>query len=124
MHMLGFSDVIVHPAEGEECPPSGAAPDEIVMALSRAKAREVATGLHEDALVIAADTIVWLDELSDDEIRSYIATGEPMDKAGAYGAQGKGALFVRAIEGDFFNVMGLPVCRLGQMLAKKGVPVL
>ena len=47
-----------------------------------------------------------------------------MDKAGAYGAQEKGALFVRAIEGDFFNVMGLPVCRLGQMLAKKGVPIL
>ena len=62
--------------------------------------------------------------LEDSIIERYVDGGEPMDKAGAYGAQGKGALFVRAIEGDFFNVMGLPVCRLGQMLAKKGVPIL
>ena len=46
-----------------------------------------------------------------------------MDKAGAYGAQGKGALFVKRIEGDFFNVMGLPICRLGEMLKKQGVNV-
>ncbi len=47
-----------------------------------------------------------------------------MDKAGAYGAQGKAALFVRGIEGDFFNVMGLPLCRLGTMLRKQGVELL
>ncbi|MCR5089404.1 MAG: Maf family protein [Oscillospiraceae bacterium] len=62
--------------------------------------------------------------LSDGEIRRYIATGEPMDKAGAYGAQGIGALFVREIHGDFFNVMGLPLCRLGEMLSRKGVSIL
>lgn len=62
--------------------------------------------------------------LEDEEIARYIATGEPMDKAGAYGAQGKGALFVESIEGDFFNVMGLPLCRLGQMLKKQGVKIL
>ena len=67
---------------------------------------------------------VWFRELSDEEIARYIATGEPMDKAGAYGAQGRGALFVRSIEGDFFNVMGLPLCRLGQMLRKQGVELL
>jgi septum formation protein len=67
---------------------------------------------------------VWFRELSDGEIARYVATGEPMDKAGAYGAQGRGALFVRAIEGDFFNVMGLPLCRLGQMLKKQGVELL
>ncbi len=67
---------------------------------------------------------VWFRELSEKEITRYIATGEPMDKAGAYGAQGRGALFVRAIEGDFFNVMGLPLCRLGQMLKKQGVELL
>ena len=67
---------------------------------------------------------VWFRELSEEEIARYIATGEPMDKAGAYGAQGRGALFVRAIEGDFFNVMGLPLCRLGQMRKKQGVELL
>lgn len=67
---------------------------------------------------------VFFRELSDDEITGYIATGEPMDKAGAYGAQGIGALFIERIEGDFFNVMGLPVCRLGEMLKKQGVKLL
>ena len=175
MHMLGFSDVIVHPAQGEEQAPKGASPEETVKALSRSKAEEVAALFGPDALVIAADTIVWLDgeilgkphseeqafamlrrlsgrehevytgvtvldgegelceaersvvhfrELADEEIRRYIATGEPMDKAGAYGAQEKGALFVRAIEGDFFNVMGLPLCRLGKMLKEQGVSIL
>ena len=67
---------------------------------------------------------VWFRELDEAEIARYIATGEPMDKAGAYGAQGLRALFVRAIEGDFFNVMGLPLCRLGLMLKKQGVELL
>lgn len=63
-------------------------------------------------------------KLTSDEINAYIADGEPMDKAGAYGAQGKGSLFVEKIDGDFFNVMGLPLCRLGQMLKKQGVELL
>ena len=54
------------------------------------------------------------------EIAAYVATGEPLDKAGSYGAQGKGALFVQKIDGDFFNVMGLPLCRLDAMLKKLG----
>ena len=54
--------------------------------------------------------------LSDDEILSYIATGEPMDKAGAYGIQGYGSLLVREIKGDYFNVVGLPVARLEREL--------
>lgn len=57
-------------------------------------------------------------ELSDREIRSYVATGEPMDKAGAYGIQGGAALFCTHMVGDFYNVMGLPVCRLGELLRK------
>ncbi len=51
-------------------------------------------------------------ELSDSEILRYIATGEPMDKAGAYGIQGRGSLFVKGIKGDYFNVVGLPVAEL------------
>lgn len=62
--------------------------------------------------------------LSPQEIESYVDTGEPMDKAGAYGAQGKAALFVRGIDGDFFNVMGLPLCMLGEMLKTQGVELL
>ena len=69
-------------------------------------------------------TRVTFRALTDEEIRAYIATGEPMDKAGAYGAQGLASLFVEGIDGDFFNVMGLPVCRLGKMLKEVGVVLL
>jgi septum formation protein len=54
--------------------------------------------------------------MTDAQIAAYVATGEPMDKAGAYGIQGKGALHIRGIEGDFYTVMGLPVCRLNEIL--------
>ena len=59
--------------------------------------------------------------LTDREIRHYVSTGDPMDKAGAYGVQGLAALFVSGIQGDYFNVMGLPLCLLGGMLADFGV---
>ena len=58
------------------------------------------------------------------ELRAYIAGGEPMDKAGAYGVQGQGALLVERIDGDFFNVMGLPVVLLEEMLREFGVVLL
>ena len=69
-------------------------------------------------------TPVTFRELTDAEIAAYIATGEPMDKAGAYGIQGIGCLFVSDIQGDYFNVMGLPVYRLGLMLKDFGVDCL
>ena len=62
------------------------------------------------------ETKVEFYELSDKEIADYIKTGEPMDKAGAYGIQGKGALLVKGIDGDYYNVMGLPVARLLRVL--------
>lgn len=59
--------------------------------------------------------------LRDDEIEAYIATGEPMDKAGAYGIQGYGATIVERVEGDYFSVMGLPLVRLIGLLRDVGV---
>ncbi|MFM9328434.1 Maf family protein [Paenibacillus mesotrionivorans] len=64
---------------------------------------------------------VTFSPMTEEEIWSYIRTGEPMDKAGAYGVQGMGALFIEKIAGDFFSVMGLPVNRLYQMLGKWGI---
>ena len=67
----------------------------------------------------AEQTAVEFYLLSDEEIRAYIATGEPMDKAGAYGIQERGALLIKRIEGDYYNVMGLPVGRLSRVLKGK-----
>ena len=74
--------------------------------------------------VLRGDTAITFTEitdlhfcpLSEREIARYVASGEPMDKAGAYGIQGGAALFCERMEGDYYNVMGLPVCRLGQTL--------
>lgn len=63
-------------------------------------------------------TDVTFRELSDDEIENYISTDEPYDKAGGYGIQGRGALLIRRIGGDYFNVVGLPVSRLNIELKK------
>lgn len=70
------------------------------------------------------ETAVCFRALAPGEIWGYIATGEPMDKAGAYGIQGVGALLVRGIRGDYCNVVGLPVFRLGRILARFGVDLL
>lgn len=62
--------------------------------------------------------------LSDQEIRNYIATGEPMDKAGGYGIQGLASMFVVGLDGDYYNVMGLPICTLTVLLRRFGVKLL
>ena len=72
-------------------------------------------------LTESESTGVFFRPASEAELRRYIATGEPMDKAGAYGVQGRGALLVERLEGDFFNVMGLPLLRLARMLEKFGI---
>ena len=175
MEMLGVRELVVRPAEAEEKAPDGLAPAELVQALASHKAREVALRSGPGDIVVAADTVVWLENrvfgkpkdegeaadmlralsgrthevftgvaviragkertravrsevrfrvLSEREIAAYIATGEPMDKAGAYGIQGRASLFVEGIDGDFFNVVGLPLCTLGLMLREQGVELL
>ena len=69
-------------------------------------------------------TDVVFKPLSLEEIDAYIATGSPMDKAGAYGIQDGAAVFVEALRGDYYNVMGLPVCSLVKRLRAKGISVL
>ena len=173
LEMLRVEGLEIVPALGEERPDPHLAPAELVQALSRQKAAEVAARCGDpEAVVIGADTVVALSgavlgkprdardaermlsalsgrthavytgvtvrrgdtvrsaaertlvtfrTLEAGEIARYIATGEPMDKAGAYGAQGLASLFVEKLEGDFFNVMGLPLCLLGKLLKELGV---
>ena len=78
----------------------------------------------EHILTRAATTHVFFRSAEESELRAYIRGGEPMDKAGSYGVQGQGALLVERIDGDFFNVMGLPVLLLSRMLEEFGVKLL
>lgn len=98
--------------------------------LRRLSGREhqVMTGLcvlsdsYEETVTVT--TTLRMRHLSDEEIRAYIATGEPMDKAGAYGIQGLASMFVVGLDGDYYNVMGLPVCTLTMILRKCGIKIL
>jgi septum formation protein len=81
----------------------------------------VAVG-YEGRIVSGVETVdVTFLPLSEEEIRRYVATGEPMDKAGAYGIQGYGATIVRRIDGDYFAVMGLSLVRLVSLLREVGI---
>jgi septum formation protein len=75
-------------------------------------------------LVDSVVTAVWFRHLRDDDIAAYVATEEPFDKAGAYGIQGRAALFVDRVDGDYFTVVGLPLTRLAALLEQIGVRVL
>ena len=78
----------------------------------------------ERVLTRAETTRVWFDPLDEAAIAAYIASGEPMDKAGAYGIQGLASIFVDKLDGDYYNVMGLPLCTLAQMLWQFGINIL
>lgn len=171
LSLLGFPFTVLSVDVDETIPPN-AVPNEIVGLLSRKKA-EAALRNDSDHLILAADTVVvlnndilgkptdrddarkMLSRLSDnthtvytaftlissktkqsltevvstrvrmrsiasEEIEAYVNDGEPMDKAGAYAIQGKAAIFIEGIEGDYFNVVGLPLFRLSQRLREFG----
>lgn len=173
---MGIADPEILVTDADESYDPALSPQEIVSGICRKKAEAAAKVLQDpEALIVAADTMVFLDglrlgkprdeedafrmlralsgrehlvctglalicgdrvevesettsvrfaQLTDEEISAYIATGEPMDKAGAYGIQGRAALFVTGISGDYFNVMGLPIYHLGQLLRGFGVRLL
>ena len=81
---------------------------------------DVSTAKQQTAIAV---TRVWFRELSPAMIASYVASGEPLDKAGAYGIQGRGALFVERIDGCYFNVVGMPLVLLADLLKKNGVTI-
>jgi len=91
-----------------------------MLSLLSGKTHSVYTGVtvlgSEGDTTFSVETKVKFFNLTETEIREYIETGEPMDKAGAYGIQGKGSLLVESIDGDYFNVVGLPVSRLAKIL--------
>ncbi|MGH2403218.1 MAG: Maf family protein [bacterium] len=107
-------------------------PDEAGTMLRRLSGRthHVTTGVvvaHGRRAVELADdsvTAVRFRTLRDDEILRYVATREPMDKAGAYGIQGRAALFVERVEGDYFGVVGLPLVSLARLLDSVGVQMI
>ena len=174
LERMGLTEFEIRPAQGEETADPALAPAQLVEELSRQKAQEIAATAEAEDIIIAADTVVAVDDrvlgkprsrdeavemlttlsgrdhavytgvtvcrgdvvctehectrvtfrpLTGAEIEAYVDTKEPMDKAGSYGIQGLGSLLVKGIEGDYYNVMGLPVCRLGQMLRQVGLDV-
>lgn len=105
--------------------PQNAADAKKMLAKLSGKVHQVITGVSVyskgQCISFSHITEVEFFELYDKEIDDYISTGEPMDKAGAYGIQGRGALLVKGICGDYFNVVGLPVAQLSRMLKQMNV---
>jgi len=110
--------------------PADARDAERMLTMLSGKAHRVITGLAVmdaatgKALTRASVTRVWFRGLSSREIASYAATGEPLDKAGAYGIQERGALLVDRIDGCYTNVVGLPLSLLGDLLRAFGVDLI
>jgi septum formation protein len=123
--VLGADTIVVIDGEILEKP---ADPEDAVRMLRRLQGRrhEVITAIclvaHGREYQAVDTTAVYFRAADDDFLRAYVATGEPMDKAGAYGIQGYGAALVERVEGDFFSVMGLPVRLVLALLAEAGRP--
>lgn len=119
--VISADTIVVNNGEILGKPKDEADAERMLKALS-GKAHRVYTGFCvmrlSDAKTVCESvmTEVVFNRLTDDRIKKYIATGEPMDKAGAYGIQGLGAMLVEKINGDYFNVVGLPVNALSRVL--------
>ena len=102
--------------------PDGPAQAEEMLRRLQGRTHEVWTGIAVvqggDERTASECTRVRFGRMTEREIRAYVATGEPLDKAGAYGIQGLGGMFVRGVEGDYTNVVGLPLRRLRAVLAE------
>ena len=102
--------------------PDGAAQAAEMLRRLQGRTHEVWSGIavvrDRETRTASECTRVQFARMSEADIAGYVATGEPLDKAGGYGIQGRGAMFVRRIEGDFFNVVGLPLQRLRALLAE------
>ena len=148
---MGIRDFTVRVSQAEETYPPDLSPEEIVIAADtmvfldgrplgkphdedealamltslQGRSHTVSTGVTvrrgADIRTEAETTAVTFRPAAEAELKAYIRTGEPMDKAGAYGIQGLGALLVEGICGDYYNVVGLPILRLSRMLAPFGV---
>ncbi len=171
---MGIDDFLIRPTDREEpCDPS-LSPGQAVEKIALGKCRAAALSASAGDIVIAADTLVFLDgkplgkprdsrdaarmlsalsgrehhvitgmavisqgteqscavstavrflPLTEAQIDWYVSTGEPLDKAGAYGIQGLGGMLIDSIDGDYYNVVGLPVARLAGMLSRAGYDV-
>lgn len=121
---FGFDTVVAHRGEilGKPASPADA---RRMLARLAGEGHDVYSGIAAAAdgrLESAAErTRVLMRSIAAEEIAAYVATGEPLDKAGGYGIQGAGAALVRGIEGDFFNVMGFPVQRFLDLLGRFGL---
>ena len=119
--VIGADTVVVVRGErlGKPADPEAAA---AMLRQLQGRTHEVWTGIAvirgSEQRTAAECTRVQFSRLADDQIRAYVASGEPLDKAGAYGIQGLGAVFVKRIDGDYFNVVGLPLHRLRMVLAE------
>lgn len=116
------ADTIVVCGDGILGKPHSEAEAAAMLSMLSGRAHQVMTGVTvlrgEKSETFTEVTELHFRPLTEQEISAYVSTGEPMDKAGAYGIQGGGALFCTRLEGDYYNVMGLPVCRLGGVLRR------